>query len=230
MTETNTLTSSPYALGAPIDLPDLLALPPDGRNYARDSRGRLTLMSPDDGRTHGFSLAVLTSRLGRSVRPPHFVAQECAIAFDRIYDLRGNLLRASFLGPRAILPDVACFSRRPEFVTGPHRLTFFAPRHLALIVEILSPGTWRSDLGIGNADDVDRMKTSLATPAREYWLLTPAVDEPDCPVPIRGGRFLARAAGAKRWQEIPIPGGIVHSRAIPELTFDPADFWNECGI
>ncbi len=230
MTETNTPTSSPYALGAPIDLPDLLALPPDGRNYARDSQGKLTLMSPDDFRTHRFALITLARRLGRSVPAAVCVAQECAIAFDRIYNLRGNLLRASFLGPRAIAPDVACFSQRPEFVTGPHRLTFAAPRHLALIVEILSPGTWRSDLGIGNADDVDRMRTYLESPAQEYWLLNPDVDEPDCPVPIRRGRFLARAAGATGWEEIRAPGGIVHSRAIPELTFDPADFWNECGM
>lgn len=229
MTEIHTLTS-PYALGAPIELPDLLALPPDELNYARDSQGRLAIMSPDDFRTHGFALMILANRLGRLLSPPRYVAQECAIAFERNYDLRGKLLRPSFLGPKAILPDLACFSQRPEFVAGPRGLTFAAPRHLALIVEILSRGTWRSDLGIGQAEDVDRMRTYLESPAGEYWLLNPSVDEPECPVPVRGGRFLARAVGANAWEEIPTPGGIVRSRAIPEVSFGLADFWNECGL
>src|SRR5262249_3783975 len=118
--------SCPYQLGAPIDLPELLALPPDGRSYVRDDQGRLAVMSPDPWDKHGTPLVVLTRLLTRRLAEPYWVLPERAIALPRILDLKGRVLRESFLGPKAIEPDIACFSRRPDSLYGPHGLAFVA--------------------------------------------------------------------------------------------------------
>jgi Uma2 family endonuclease len=45
-----------------------------------------------------------------------------------------------------------------------------SPEHLLLVIEILSPTTWRQDLGVGDADDVDRPRTYLESGVPEYWV------------------------------------------------------------
>lgn len=65
MADTSTAVEAPagYRLGDPIALADLLALPPDGRRYARDPAGRLCLMSPDHTRRHRSPISRLIASL-----------------------------------------------------------------------------------------------------------------------------------------------------------------------
>jgi len=97
-----------------------------------------------------------------------------------------------------------------------------------LVVEVLSPDTWRSDLGIGNADDVDRMRTYLEAGIPEYWVLNPGVEARSCPLPIRSGRFLSRAGD--RWEEFEPEDGVLRSGSVPGLDIDLEAFWRESGI
>ncbi len=231
MTEVETIArpSSPtrYQLGAPIELHDLLALPPDGNNYGRDEEGRLILMSPDDWRKHGYPLIKLTSFFARSLPPTFDVLHERSIAFEKVYDLKGELLPESFLGPKAIEPDHAIFDRAPAFVTGPHGLTFARPAGIRLVVEILSEDTWRSDLGKGESDDVDRMRTYREAGVPEYWILNPAVRSRNCPVPFRSGMLFSAAADRSAWVEVPPEGGMIRSRSIPGLELDLEALWRD---
>jgi Uma2 family endonuclease len=220
-------TLSPYQLGASIELADFLALPPDGRRYARDAQGRLTLMSPDDWGHHGDPLTYLVTILARWLPPPWRVLHERAIAFPRIYDLKGRLLRESFLGPKALAPDIAVFTKRPAALRGPHGLTFVAPEPLRLVIEVLSPSTWRSDLGIGEAEDVDRSRSYLESGVPEYGLLNVGVLEPGCPIPPRSARWLSRSADGSRWEVI-VEGLRVRSRAVAGLDLDLEEVLSEC--
>jgi Uma2 family endonuclease len=218
-----------FQLGAPISLADLLALPPDGFDYTRDEEGRLRLMSPDDQRRHRIPLTRLTRLLNRRLDDPWHVLHEGAIAFERVWDLAGNLLPESFLGPKALVPDITVFSERPALVTGPHGLTFAAPDHLALVVEVLSPGNWRSDLGAGaSATDVDRPRTYLEAGVRELWLLNGGVEQ--CPLAPRSGKFLRRSEDGKRWLEMEIESGVLRSFAVPGLELELEPFWRDCGL
>ncbi|MBI4612574.1 MAG: Uma2 family endonuclease [Planctomycetes bacterium] len=225
---TTGLASDRYQLGSYIDLADLLAIPPDGNRYSRDEAGRLILMSPDDARFHGFPLCILAPLLRGLLTRPYRVLHERSIAFSHIYNLRGKLLRESFLGPKTLAPDVACFGRKPGYVRTPRGGTDFAPDGVLLVVEILSRDTWRQDLGLGRADKVDKMRSYLESGVPEYWLLNPAVRHSSCTIPPRGGLFLARNAQGTGWEEIRSEKEIVRSRAIPGLAFDLAAYWREC--
>lgn len=216
-----------YQLGAPIELHDLLALPPDGNRYGRDDGGRLAIMSPDDWTKHGYPLTTLTWYFNRLLQRPHHVLHERGIAFERVFDLHGNVLPPSFLGPKAIEPDHALYDRAPGFVRGPHGLTFALPAGLRVVVEILSEDTWRSDLGVGEADDVDRMRTYREAGVPEYWILNPAVSSRNCPVPARSARLLASSADRSSWEEMPIDAGILRSRAIPGLEIELEALWRD---
>ncbi len=221
-------TTCPYELGAPIELADLLALPPDGRRYARDAQGRLAIMAPDDWDAHGTPLSYLHRVLVERLAHPWWVLQERAIALPAIYGLKdGKRLRSSFLGPKAVEPDLAVFAEHPLPLHGPHGLAFVAPKHLRLVVEILSADTWRSDLGIGKADDVDRPRTYLASKVPEYWTINFGVTDKNCPIRPRSGRFLARAASGS-WEELPVKKGRVRSRAVPGLELALEAFFDEC--
>ncbi|MBI4614195.1 MAG: Uma2 family endonuclease [Planctomycetes bacterium] len=228
--QTTRPTSCPYQVGAPIELADLLALPPDGNDYGRDEDGRLVIMSPDDQKKHNNPINRFVAILIREIGPSCVARSEPSVAFAKIRHLRGQLLRESFLGPRAVQPDVAVWGCEPEYVEGPTGLTWYSPKDLLLVVEILSPGTWHSDLGIGEADDVDRKRTYLESGVPEYWILNSAVDDPACSVPLRGALLLSAAPGGQAWEEIPIEGGKLCSRAVPGLALDLESFWRDCRI
>lgn len=212
-----------YQLGAPIELAELLALPPDDHWYTRTEHGRLALLSPDHQRLHGRPITRITARLNKMLDLPVEVAQERAIAFPKIYNLDGELIRESFLGPKALVPDVTVFVAEPEMVTGPHDGDWYAAEHIGLVIEVLSPGTWREDLGHGSADKVDRYRSFFESGVPEYWILNPAVEH--CPVQISSGLFLVR--GRTGWEEQPREQAtpIVRCRAVPGLELDLESFW-----
>src|SRR5205823_3988679 len=111
-----------YVVGAPISLHDFLALPEEG--YDRDERGRLVPdVTNDDARYHRTPLARLNSLLCAWAERPHSrgftVIPEPGVVFSRVFDLRGRLLPESFLGPKAVEPDLACFEGDPSFIRTP---------------------------------------------------------------------------------------------------------------
>ena len=243
-----------YRLGDPIALHDFLALPPDGRRYTRDEQGRLALMSPDDARAHRNPLALLTEALIRALARPWRVISEPGIAFDPVWSLQGERLPPSRLGRKAVSPDVAVFEGPPQFLAGRPDVAdpayhVFSPENVRLAAELVSPGTWRSDLGSGEADAVDRWRTYWDNGVAELWILN-AGDAPCGPLPPRAGLFLrrgrgrsgSRAAARAGWRPLPAPGlrlspetevgpavlgGEVRSVAIPGLSLDLDAFWAE---
>ncbi len=233
-----------YRLGDPIALHDLLALPPDGRRYTRDERGRLALMSPDDARGHRYPLGTVTEQLIRALRRPWRAIQEPGIAFDPVWSLQGERLPASRLGRKTLGPDVAVFEGKPQLLGGRPDVVdpayhVFSPGNVRLVVELLSPGTWRSDLGLGRADEVDRWRTYLTNGVRELWVLN-ASPTACGPLPGRSALFLRPQEG--EWQPLPTPaarlgeatergrvvrGGVVDSAAVAGLRFDLDALWAE---
>ncbi|MBX3469553.1 MAG: Uma2 family endonuclease [Planctomycetes bacterium] len=227
------LAPAGFRLGDPISLQDLLALPPDGRWYERDDEGRLALMSPDSQRHHRFPLATLTRRLIRALDRPYEVVQECSVSLPRIVSLRGHTVPESRLGPTSIEPDLAVFHGRPGVM--PTR-DVAAPGGLLLVAEVLSDETFRSDLGLGRADRVDRWRTYLESGVPELWVLNAGIAA--APLPTRAGLFLRNDAGT--WRPLEVDGaevvatfrdlpvvraGVVRSVAVPGLTLDLATYW-----
>jgi Uma2 family endonuclease len=226
MSTTSVFAKSCYKLGAPIPLPELLALPPDGLRYTRDKKGRLALMSPDNAKEHGKPLVWLTRWINRTLADPWWVLHERATAFPKTYDRRGKLVRESFLGPKAIEPDIAIYDREPELIYGPHGLPFFSPVGIRLVIEIVSPKTWRSDLGVpGKKQDVDRPRTYLESGVPECWILNAGVEKAEAHLPRGSGRFLERAADGNTWRHLHVVDGRIRSRAIPELALDLEAFF-----
>lgn len=238
--------SAGYRLGDPIALEDLLALPPDGRRYTRDSEGRLALMSPDRARTHRHPLARLVRLLNLALAPPWYVVPQPSLALPRLLTLSGGELPESRLGRRAIEPDVAVFAARPELVAGspagsPEGWELYSTAGLRLVIEVLSPRTARADLGRGAADVVDRWRSYRANGVPEYWVL--GLDE-EGPLPARSGLFCA--AGASGWEALggeglehaegevnglrPIQRGKVASRAVRGLVLDLDAFWADATL
>jgi len=232
-----------YRLGDPIELADLLALPPDDRRYDRDAEGRLTLMSPDDAPTHRRPMALLDRWLGRELDLSWEILPEPGIAFDPIWSLQGAVLPPSRLGRKTLGPDVAVYAGRPRFLYGrpdaeDPRYQVFAPDGLRLAVELLSRRTRRSDLGLGEAEEVDRWRTYLDNGVPELWLLN--AGEAACGLPPRSALFLRN--GGDRWEPLsgedlrrlpvergvhglaPVAGGTVRSAALG-LRFDLDAFW-----
>lgn len=226
-------------LGEPIALCDLLALPSDGRRYARDDQGRLALMAPDHAPGHGYPLTSLHHHLIRSLTARWDVLQERGLALDPILDLQGRTVPPSRLGRKTLEPDLAVFEGRPTVL--PHRpgtrMKVFSPRGLRLVIELLSRDTYRSDLGRGAADQVDRWRTYLVNHVPEYWVLN--ADTEALGLPARSGLFLANDGG-RAWSPLPVEGaeaagaelegltplraGVVRSHAVPGLTLDLAAF------
>ena len=235
-------TSAPagYRLGDPIALEDSLALPPDGRRYVRDAEGRLALMAPDEAQWHRLPLSYLVTWLVRRVDPAYLVSPEPGIAFGHIETLDGRLLPPSRLGPRTLEPDVAVLAGSPDFVRDEGGCARgFDPSSLRLIVEVLSPGTHRQDLGLGAADQVDRFRSYLRSGVPEYWVLNPT-PEP-LALPPRTGLFLRAASpSAREWEPLrgeelvhasdqvqglqPVARGRLRSAALG-LTFDLDALW-----
>lgn len=222
-----------YRLGDPIALHDLLALPPDGRWYARDAGGRLTLMSPDDSRSHRIPMSGLAFRLYRGLDPKAYrPIQEPSLVFDRVYTLAGGVLPPSRFGKKGLEPDFAVFAGKPTPDGG--RISLAG---VHLVIELISPGTFRSDLGIGtDPEAVDRWRTYLEGGVPEYWVLNLGVEA--APIPPRSGLFLANDGGA--WRALPGASatagfrglalhttGLVRSGAIPGLVLDLDGFWAE---
>jgi Uma2 family endonuclease len=198
-----------YRLGDPIALEDLLALPPDGRRYTRDAEGRLALMVPDDPQFHRAPLSTLLGWFWHAVQPPTWVSPEPGIGFSRILSLQGRLLPPSRLGPKVLEPDLTVFAERPSgYVVDDRGVPRgFDTSLLRLVVEVISPGTHRQDLGLGAADDVDRPRSYLESGVPEYWVVN-ANPIALGGLPPRSGLFL-RAVGG-RWA--PLDGAdLVHA-------------------
>lgn len=226
-----------YRLGDPISLADFLALPVDGRRWWRDERGRLSDVLPDDILDHRIPLGSLNAWLARTLPDPWLPIPEPAIALGTLFALTGGRVPPSRFGVKAIEPDVALFSGPVE----PAPLTLGAvkavtTRGLRLVVEFLSPSTWRNDLGLGEADEVDRWRSYLASGVPELWILNVGVRAP-CPMPVRSGLFLRNAGDA--WVALSIDGAVpaegeVHGhrpvsagvvRSTAGLAFDLGAFW-----
>lgn len=234
-----------YLLGAPILLSDLLALPPDGNRYDRDEKGRLILMAPDDAARHRTPVALVAAELNAALDRSRFaVVPEAPVAFERTYSLDGTELPPSHHGPKALVPDVSCFSRPMRYVTAPSGHTWYSPAGLLLVVEVLSPTTWASDLGEGaSREGVDRWRTYLENGVAEYWILNAGFER--CGLPPRSGLFLSYDRERAAWSELavdrpsysatdyrgrrPVATGTVRSQVLPELSFDLEQFWGRCG-
>lgn len=226
-----------YRLGDPIALEDLLALPPDGRRYVRDERGRLQLMSPDDTFSHRRPLGRLGWQLARAVEPRLGVFSEPGLALPVLVKLDGSPVPSSRLGPRRLEPDLAVFEPHLPDVLGPPAPDLRA-QGLHLVVEVLSDDTFRNDLGLGEADAVDRWRSYLLSGVPELWLVNVGVEAP-CPLPPRSGLFLRNAGDA--WvpldvDEPALAGGEVHGlrpllrgrvRSLTGATFDLEAYWAE---
>lgn len=219
------IANTTYRLGDVIPLEDLLALPPDGKRYGRDARGRLCLMSPERVYLHRFPISVVgrTLTLGLSAR--HHVIFEGSLALRRLVRLNGDEVPPSRLGPRSVEPDVAVFDGYPRPAgQDAERAKSALVDRLRLVVEVLSEATWGSDLGLGDADDVDRWRSYLLSGVPELWLVNAGV-EGGCPLPPMTGLFLRNAGEA--WASLdvtspvhrpgdihglrPLVGGVVRS-------------------
>lgn len=230
-----------YRLGDPIELQDLLALPPDGRRYTRDRRGRLALMAPDDPLRHRRPLGALARQLYRAPLEDGAweLLPEPGIAFSPIYSLRTRRrLPRSQLGRKCLYPDFAVFAGRAQVVarsaTGG---LVFAPAGLRLVIEVLSKDTQREDVGLGRADRVDRWRTYFENGVPEYWILNCGVERGVIPPRSalvlaredRGWRSIAEADAAVAPSAVhgqrPLMGGRVASVAVPGLVLDLDALW-----
>lgn len=235
--DTERYTPHGYRLGDPISLADFLALPVDGRRWWRDGRGRLSDVLPEEQLEHREPLGIISTWLARSLPDPWLPVPEPAIALRSIYARTGLPVPPSRLGVKAIEPDVGLFSGPMEAaaMTG-EAVKASTTRGLRLVVEILSDSTWRNDLGIGRADEVDRWRSYLVSGVPELWLLNVGVEAP-CPMPPRSGLFLRNAGDA--WEPLPIDGAVpaageVHGfcpvsagvvRSTVGVAFDLGAFW-----
>ncbi|MGE0707544.1 MAG: Uma2 family endonuclease [Planctomycetota bacterium] len=233
-----------YRLGDPIPLEDFLALPPDGIRYERDDQGRLALKSLDHPEHHRLPMGRVLRVLYEALPEPWFILPEAGLGLSELHVLGGTELGPSRLGRRTLAPDLAVFTRRPGFLPGAPEGSeaswpVFSPDGLRLVIEILSPQTSPSDLGLGEADQIDRWRSYLASGVPEYWVLN--VGAPGALAP-RSGLFCA--ASGERWTALageglrhgadpihgvrPVTGGRIASQAIPGLVFDLDAFWRDC--
>ncbi len=240
----NELQTSEHRLGEPIALHDFLALPPGDERYDRDDEGRLTRMSPESAQGHRFPLGAVAELLIRALPRPWRVLPEPAIAFDPIGSLRGERLPESRHGLKTLAPDVGVFDRVPRVVAGQPAAPdpeygVFTPDGLRVVVELLSPKTWRSDLGQGRADAVDRWRTFLDDGVDELWLLN-ATRKP-LGLPPRSGLLLGRRTAG--WTSLegtaltlgepivhelrPALGGRVRSEVLGGFELDLDALWSE---
>jgi Uma2 family endonuclease len=234
-----------YCLGAPISLADLLALPPDGNRYSRDEKGRLILGPPDHADFHRTPLAVLTQTIGRQLDAERYlVVPEGSVAFDPIYDLNGVVVPLSHHGLPCIEPDIVCLRRPFRTLRASEKNKVYAPESVALVVEVLSPSTWREDLGDGAGDKTDRWRTYLEGRVPEFWIVN-ANDVP-CGLPPRSVLALAFDPSVGTWSDLGVEearyaagdyrgrqalaGGRIQSTVLPGLVLDIERLWRDASL
>jgi hypothetical protein len=192
-------------LGSSISLSDFLARPVTrdrrGIELARDEQGKLCLMAPDDQFGHRIPLAGL-HRVLRCLDDRFWTVQEPSVVFPRLIHLEGRPIPPSPLGQQTLEPDLAIFDGRPRLVPTPVKgRQGCLPDGLQVLVEVLSPSTYRNDLGLGRSDDVNRWASYLASGVPELWVLNAEVGRP-CPLAPRSGLFLRNAGD--RWEPLPV--------------------------
>ncbi len=202
------IANSSYRLGDVIPLEDLLALPPDGKRYGRDARGRLCLMSPERIYFHRLPISLVDRRLGRAL-PDHFhVLCEGSLALPQLVRLDGHAVPPSRIGPRGIEPDITVFDGVPRPAgSTPELVKSALVDRLRLVVEVLSEATWGADLGLGEADEVDRWRSYLLSGVPELWLVNAGVD--GCPLPPGAALFLRN--GGDAWVPLDTEGAVFAS-------------------
>jgi len=209
----DTTTTCPYELGDEIPLEDLLAFPPDPRRLGRDERGRLCLVSPENVPNHRIPISLLNRRLVLALDPRLLLVPEGSVALPQLLRLRGDPIPESRLGPRAVEGDLVVFEdprlARPGFDKSLH------VDGVRLVVEVLSRQTWRWDLGLGKADQVDRWRSYLRSGVPELWIFHADMRLPTCPLPPWSGLFLRNSrlasspgTGGDAWTslEVEAPG------------------------
>jgi hypothetical protein len=196
-----------YRLGDVIPLEDLLALPPDGRRYGRDARGRLCLMSPERVYLHRLPISLFGRTLSLSLHQRHHVLFEGSLALPQLVRMDGGRVPPSRLGPRSIEPDVMVFEGypRPAGPDGERAKSALVDR-LRLVVVVLSESIWGCDLGIGDADEVDRWRSYLLSGVPELWLVNAGV-EADCPLPPGAALFLRNQGDA--WAPLEVEDAVL---------------------
>ncbi|MBX3225942.1 MAG: Uma2 family endonuclease [Labilithrix sp.] len=232
-----------YALGAPISLADLLALPPDGRRYARDENGMLILSPPDHADFHRTPLAILMQGMIRQLDDRSLVVAGGSVAFDPIYTLNGTVVPLSHHGLPCIEPDIICLRRPFRTIRASEKNKVYAPEDVMLVVELLSPSTWREDLGDGTGDKTDRWRTYLDGRVGEYWIVN--AQETTCGIPARSVLALTFDPSLGTWSDVRVEaarhapgdyrgrqalvGGRITSTAVPGLTLDIDHLWQSVG-
>ncbi len=219
-------TATPvYRLGDEIPLEDLLALPPDGQRYGRDERGRLCLMSPERFYVHRAPIILFSEWLTRGLPPPHRVACEGSLALPALVRTDGSPLPESRLGPRGIEPDLVVFDGWPRAAGTTLDAKSVLVDKVALVVEVLSARTWRSDLGVARpsssatqkvVDEVDRWQSYLRSGIPELWVLNVGV--PGTPLPIGAGLFVRNGGAA--WEPLEVVGAVA-AEAPPHCGIQP---------
>lgn len=199
----DTTTTCPYELGDEIPLEDLLAFPPDPRRLGRDERGRLCLVSPESIPNHRIPISLLLRRLVLALDPRLLLVPEGSVALPQLLRLGGDPIPESRLGPRAVEGDLVVFEdprlARPGFEKSLHA------DGVRLVVEVLSRRTWRWDLGLGKADQVDRWRSYLRSGVPELWIVHADLRVPTCPIPAWSGLFLRNAGDAWAPLEVEAP-------------------------
>jgi Uma2 family endonuclease len=224
-------------LGDPITLADLLAMPPDGGRYARDIEGRLCQADRAEHHQHRRPLARLLRRFCRSLPESWEIVPQGGVAFPALQHLQGGLVPASRFRVQSLEPDIAVFDRRAEVALGTQGAAV-TTTGLRLIVEILAASSWHSDLGVGDADAVDRWRTYLAAGVPELWVLNVGVV--GAPLPPGAGLFVKNAGTA--WTPLggrdlvlgaglihgnsPVTAGVVRSEAL-STDLDVGALWTE---
>lgn len=199
----DTTTTCPYELGDELPLEDLLAFPPDPRRLGRDERGRLCLVSPENVPNHRIPISLILRRLVLALDPRLLLVPEGSVALPQLLRLRGDPIPESRLGPRAVEGDLVVFEgprlARPGFEKSLH------VDGVRLVVEVLSRRTWRWDLGLGKADQVDRWRSYLRSGVPELWIVHADLGLPQCPIPAWSGLFLKNAGSSWAPLEVEAP-------------------------
>lgn len=154
-------------------------------------------MSPENAGDHRVPITELSEQLHQLKSRSARVVFEASLALPRLLKLNGTDVPLSKLGrPRAIEADLAVFDQVPQIaqpISGEPKS--FTTRGLRLVIEVLSKRTWSADLGIGQADAVDRWVSYLRSGVPELWVVNAGVED-GCPLPPMAGLFLRNTGEA----------------------------------